>query len=605
VKSLLKLHLSVLAELGRQCSVDIARDSYTVTCRCEDEGDSFLTITLPAFSKALERGLSDGAWPSRDAASSWKYHRGLPAFMQGFLTRVFDLNGRLLRDPDVDCIRAIRQFCLLSQKVKRECTGDRILNAFLSFSRTDEELMYLPGRIDPDRMRTFVRSGHLLFGDMLSLLDRKIANFELIPRHGPGAVAEKSSQLEKRDYAYWTDRIDSVFPYWRYTRNTGYTSPMTVTPHSEIPVRVVGVPKTQSTPRIIAIEPSALQYAQQGLKREIYEYIGRGSLGQILGFQDQSRNQDMARAASSSQRFATLDLSEASDRVHWYLVYKLFERYPHLWEFVNATRSFRADVPEVGVIPLQKFASMGSALTFPIEAKIFTILAACGMREQGSVRSVTSRQLVGKLSVYGDDIIVPVDSTAAVVDWLEHFGAKVNRHKSFWTGKFRESCGAEYYDGHDVTVVRVRSELPSSRQDAAEIAAYIDLRNRLFLAGLWGVVKEMDEELESLIRLPYVYASLSTQAGFLHLVTFDKSHDLRHMKTRFNPHLHNTEVRVPVLKPLSRSYRVDGEAGLLEWFHSSLRRGDLLDRYDGQERATTFNIYRRWAPVYQLNGSAA
>jgi hypothetical protein len=376
--------------------------------------------------------------------------------------------------------------------------------------------------------------------------------------------------------------------------------PVPVSPYDELPVRVVVVPKTQSIPRIIAIEPSTMQYAQQAVKREIYEWIGRGPLSKVLGFSDQTRNQEMARIASSTKKFATLDLSEASDRVHWFLVYSMLRRYPHLWDFVWASRSIRADV-EGDIFPLQKFASMGSALTFPIETMIFTILAALGMKEQGYIRSISPRSLQGELSVYGDDIIVPVDTTGGVIDWLEHFGARVNQNKSFWNGNFRESCGAEYFDGHDVTVVRLRAELPSSRHDAAAIAGYIDLRNRMFFAGMWSVVSEIDKELESLIKLRHVYASQVDTVGFMFLATFCRpSVEME----RFNSDYHYHEVRVPMLKPVAQSYKIDGEPGLLEWFHSSLRRGDLDDRYDSKERASSFNIKRRWIPSYLLGGRA-
>jgi hypothetical protein len=601
MKSLLQLHLSVLSDLGRQCSIDIARDSKTVTCRCEDEGESFLTITLPAFSRALEKGLEQGYWPERNVVSNWKHHQGLPAFMRGFLLCVFDEQGRLRADPDVNCIRAIRQFCLLSQKIERECTANRVRSAFSGFVDTDSQLMFLPARLDKKRLSQFVDAAHVLFGDIFQRCDLLVAQYELIPRHGPGAVAERLSQRDKRNYSYWTDRLESVFPKWRYTVNTGYVSGHAVAPDSEIPVRVITVPKTQSTPRIIAIEPSSVQYAQQGLKRELYELIGRGPLRKVLGFQDQTRNQKMAKHASLTREFATLDLSEASDRVHWFLIYKMLERYPHLWDYVNATRSFRADVSGFGVLPLQKFASMGSALTFPMEAIVFTTLAALGLQESGAIPVITSPdfelfKLIGRLSVYGDDIIVPVRAVDAVIDWLEHFGAVVNRRKSFWNGRFRESCGAEYYNGHDVTVVRIRAELPSSRHDAANIAACIDLRNRMYFAGMWGVVRDLDKELESLIDVPYVHVSSFDQSGFLSRVTSLNKMPLPN-GARFNPNLQRYEFKVPVLIPHGRVYRVDGEAGLLEWFHSSLRRSDLLDRYDSEERATSFSIQRRWQPV--------
>jgi hypothetical protein len=333
-----------------------------------------------------------------------------------------------------------------------------------------------------------------------------------------------------------------------------------------------------------------MQYAQQGLKRELYELIGRGPLSKVLGFQDQTRNRALAQQASITGDLATLDLSEASDRVHWFLVKSILEPYPHLWDFVWNTRSHRADVNGWGVIPLQKFASMGSALTFPLEAIIFTILATAGV-EQTDHRQYTPRQLAGRVSVYGDDIIIPTRATVCVIDWLEHFGARVNRNKSFWNGKFRESCGAEFYNGIDISIERVRHELPSSRTDAAEIAALIDLRNRVYKAGLWDFVSDLDESLESLIRLPLASATLEGTDAYLHRSTFLS---IPSDWTRYNPDLQRTERRVPVLIGRGTSYRIDGEAGLLEWFHDALRRDDLVDRYDSKERASSFIIKRRW-----------
>lgn len=602
MKSLLTLHQATLRSVAQLCSIGIDLDVDYIEERWKDEGDSFLTITLPKFAKALETGLALGFWPDH-APLGFKKHGRLPAFMRGFVIRIFHKDGRLLDSPDADCIWAVRQVCYLSHKVEMECTPERVHAAFQQFVHTDDELVGLPGRIDQDRADQFCATSNKLFGDLFAKLDRQIANYELVPKHGPGSVAESLSPLEKRDYAYWTERLESVFPYWRYTHNSEWPSsqPELVSIDQEIPVRVISVPKTMSTPRIIAIEPSSVQYAQQGLKREIYQEVDSGPLRKVLGFQEQERNQALAQKASVDQSLATLDLSEASDRVHWFLVRLMTKRYPHLWEFVWSTRSHRAKLPDGSVRPLQKFASMGSALTFPLEAMVFTALALCGIESSRKTR-LKVRDLAGLLSVYGDDIVIPTDTVDCVVDWLEHFGAKVNRAKSFWSGNFRESCGAEYYDGTDVSVVRLRHELPSSRDDAAEIASLVDFRNRAYRAGLWCLVTELDEELEAFIRLPLSRVTLEDSSDKFDLrkesyLTKDTflPYPVKHV--RYNPHMHRYERRVPVFKPLARSYRVDGEAGLLEWFHSSLRRGDFVSRYDSQERPTSFSIKRRWVEI--------
>lgn len=588
MKSLLQLHTTMLRELAQHCSTEVTRDIEYMSRRTEDEGESFLTLSLPIFGKALEKGLSEGRFPLRDV-TNFRHVRGLPSFLGGFLKQIFSREGTLLEDPDASAIWAIRQLCFLSYKIERDCTPKRVKAALDQYVSTDAELRFLPKRISAEDRDTFSRVSYRLFGDMFSELDRKIASFELVPRHGPGSVAEKLTPLEKWDLSYWTSRLESVFPHWRYRSNLPCwdTDLDLIAPGDELPVRVVTVPKTQKTPRIIAIEPSTVQYAQQGLKNEIYDFVDRSSLRDILGFSDQTRNQEMARKGSLDGSLATLDLSEASDRVHWWLVQLMVSRYPHLRDFLDATRSQRAEVEGHGVIPLVKFASMGSALTFPIEAMVFTTLALMGMGEQGK-RAITVSRLRGVVSVYGDDIIVPVDRVAHVIDRLETFGFKVNRTKSHWRGYFRESCGKEYYRGEDVSIQKFRHDFPSSREDATLVAGLVDFRNRCYYAGLWGVVRELDKVTKKFVAF---VPSRDSSIGLVHATLLPPN-----QKVRYNEHLQRSEVKVPYLHPHGKSYQVDGERGLLNWFQQVNLRKKAPEEpsFTSQERPTAFSIYSRW-----------
>jgi hypothetical protein len=177
-------------------------------------------------------------------------------------------------------------------------------------------------------------------------------------------------------------------------------------------------------------------------------------------------------------------------------------KWPHLHDAIQSCRSRKADVPGYGVQRLAKFASMGSALCFPIEAMVFTTLAFLGIQRE--LRIPLTRERVKSFSsmvrVFGDDIIVPSDYVLSVVDELSTFGYKVNIGKSFWTGRFRESCGREYYDGHDVSIVKVRSVLPTRRQDATGVISAVSLRNQLYWAGLWKSADWMDNYLGRVLR---------------------------------------------------------------------------------------------------------
>jgi hypothetical protein len=587
MKSLLKLHTSALRNVGLICDTDTTRDELLLSRRWEHEGDSFLTITLPKFAKALERGLANGRWP-KTTVSSFEHHGGLPAFMRGFLLHVFNSDGVILDDPDTDCIWAVRQVCYLTHKVARPTTPEREERALAKFIETDDELGdHFDRHVEEIPWEPFLRTAWSVFGDMFDHLEKVIAHFDLRPSHGPGAVAEKLLHPERWKFDYWPERLEAVFPRWRYSGNTEtrFTHDY-VAPDAEIPVRVVCVPKTQATPRIIAIEPSTMQYAQQGLKREIYSFVGTSSLNNLLGFADQERNQRLACEASVRGDLATLDLSEASDRVHALVVERLLSRWPHLADHVFACRSMWAQVGSHPEVLLNKFASMGSALTFPIEAIVFATITLMSMAECGySIRPSLWGRVV---SIYGDDIIVPTDVVSAVVRNLEAFGFKVNQDKSFWTGKFRESCGREYYNGTDVSVVRLRADLPRSRQDAVLINRFVDFRNRCFQAGLWGVVKLSDALLENVIHIYPGYVPGWAQPPFTGMLYRETALRTKWRARWVNELQHWREHHVAVL-PRKRPYEVSGDGGLFKWFLEAPER-DPMDLLENQERPDAFHI---------------
>jgi hypothetical protein len=158
---------------------------------------------------------------------------------------------------------------------------------------------------------------------------------------------------------------------------------------------------------------------------------------------------------------------------------------------------------------------MGSALTFPVEAMVFLTIIFMAVEEKLN-RPLVRRDLeryFRKVRVYGDDIIVPVDLVPSVIGHLEAFGLKVNRRKSFWTGKFRESCGKEYYAGEDVSIVRVRRVFPSSPTDAAEVTSMVSFRNQLYFAGYWETCKWLDEEIRKVLRYFPVVLPTSSALG--------------------------------------------------------------------------------------------
>ena len=520
MKSLMLLWNSVAASLATRCCTSAHHDVKYVEERSKNEGLSFLTITLPTFAKDFEYCLERGYVDNTVFLSFRKVGR-LPAFLSGFSCLVFDRRtGVLLDEPSIGAIQAVRQLTLLYSKILIDCKPTRVRKAFSEFVKCEQEVKDALGSRS---YLEFDRLASLLFGSLFSEVDLHIYNGDIRPKHGPGATADSLVGNQKFTQKVWPSRLEKYFPYgemvlpnvshWEHQLEVDFLEP-----ESEIPVRVISVPKTMKTPRIIAIEPTCMQYAQQGVLSLIRDAIKASRLDGFIGLDDQTPNQRLSRQGSSEGDLATLDLSEASDRVSIELVQHLLSRHRHLHDATFDCRSQKALLPGGEVLTLSKFASMGSALCFPIEAMVFLTVVFVGI-EQSLGHRLSKRDVfsfLGQVRIFGDDIIVPVEHVRFVCLALEYFGLKVNDRKSFWNGKFRESCGKEWYDGRDVSVVRCRRPLPSTRKNVQEIISAVSLRNQLFQAGLEEPVDFLDRRVLKLLgHFPYVKDS-SPVLGRLH-----------------------------------------------------------------------------------------
>lgn len=592
MKSLMLLWQMTAQEMGGWCQTSTDRDFKTVTDRVAHEGLSFLTITLPQFCKDLQKGLEQG-YVDSNLFAGFRRRAGLPTFLSGFLSRVFSDDGVLLDEPHVDSILAIRQLTLLFSKIELPCSPARVRNAFQEFIQCEQDVRVYD-RLMTDEVRgDFRRVSSLLFANLFSSIDKDVYDGNLVPRHGPGATADRLKGNRKYDQREWPRRLETLFPaiefllpsysFWKDAQRVDILEP-----GAEMPVRVITVPKTLKTPRIIAIEPTAMQYMQQALLEKIVEGVrGDFLLYRFVGFDDQVSNQVMAERGSLHGDLATLDLSQASDRVSNQHVRDLLRNHPWLFQAVDATRSRKADVPGFGVQRLAKFASMGSALCFPFEAFVFLTVCFLGI-EKSLGRRLTRRDLhdhVGRVRIFGDDIIIPKDTVSSVVASLEFFGFKVGRDKSFWNGQFRESCGKEYFAGHDVSVVKVRRVLPSQRTHVEEIVSTVALRNNMFSHGLWRTARHLDDLLDKFLDLPYVHPTSPSLGRH----TF-----LPYQVDRMCPDTHAPLVRGYVVKSRFPDSKLSGPGALLKYF---LKRGVDPHQEGHLERAgrpTSVDIKRRW-----------
>jgi len=558
----------ILMDAAARCAVDNAsvdRDLITIKSRLKHEGISFLTITLPAFCANFERSLAE-----RQVTSEFLHGSGktqcLPSLLKGFTKLVFDSgSGRLLDDPSIDAILSIRQICLFAKKVSLPCHPKRNEKAVWDFIKIEQSFKHVAP--SADLLQVFEEISSILWNRTFH--DIEDAMFCLLPKHGPGATCERVSGNQKYAHKVWYERLEPYFPMDLHIFSSaehmldpkeGLDSIDLIPEDQEKPVRVTLVPKTLKGPRIIAIEPVCMQYAQQALLLYLVKRIERSrfTAGHV-NFTDQTVNQSLALSSSKTQDQATLDLSAASDRVPLELVQRMLKDVPVLRYALEACRSRRAELPTGEVIHLKKFASMGSATCFPIESMYFltVVLTALHVRQGRPVTEDSIHMYSRSVYIYGDDIIIPVYATEAVMQVLHTFGCKVNTAKSFWTGQFRESCGCDAYNGVVVTPTYVRTLPPADRQNAGAIISWIETSNSFYESGFWLTANYMKNVVERAIgKLPIT----SDDSAALGWKSFQKNLTISGWSSDHQcPY-----VRAFVAQPISNRDSIDGYSAQLK-----------------------------------------
>ncbi|DAD51569.1 TPA_asm: RNA-directed RNA polymerase, partial [ssRNA phage Esthiorhiza.2_49] len=196
--------------------------------------------------------------------------------------------------------------------------------------------------------------------------------------------------------------------------------------------RFATVPKDCTKFRGIAIEPSVNVFYQLPIGKLIRSRLNRLGLDLTEGQETHGR---LACEASTEGHLATLDLSNASDTICKNLVEFLLP--PSWFSVLNDLRSPKTFFKGHFVL-LEKFSSMGNGFTFELETLIFhsLVTACCELRVESPF-----------VSCFGDDIIFPTTCSQDVIAFLSVCGFEVNSKKTFTTGLFRESCGADFFDG--------------------------------------------------------------------------------------------------------------------------------------------------------------
>lgn len=312
----------------------------------------------------------------------------------------------------------------------------------------------------------------LAYNDEFALPEISYRDFH----HGPGASASlgRVNPYKKHDTLTSDFLMDYSFPG--------------VFPLSNRPLErtseLLFVPKTFLKWRSISMEPASLMYSQQAVKESMYQWFrNHPYLRRHIHLEDAGYNRKAALEGSFDHNLATIDLSSASDLVSWKLVKEIFRGTKYL-RYLYSTRSTATKLPNGRVLPLKKFAPMGSAVCFPVETLLYCACVDLAFSRQGIRRKKRN------FLVYGDDIICPTVVYEGVCDILESLGFRINHTKTFHSSynSFRESCGGEYFHGIDVTPLRLPRnfswcKLGTVNHHPALYMQYISLCNRLFMHG--------------------------------------------------------------------------------------------------------------------------
>lgn len=553
--------------LRQSLSYDLRRIESTVTSR----GISFVMIDMPEAGRILDSALSRGRIASENLPPTFgkMVHSGSRLLLRGLFEQIFDSTGSMHTDVDPTSVYFLRQVLYLAKKVKEECSDAAVLHEVEEFQKVDVRLRSPSLGWDFD---TFGVEGakHLSFLDsyrrqpdlvsnrdecprpLLAVLDRvsqilssgfgELDWRDIVPRHGPGAVADARTGTDKYLFPNWPKKLEGTFPfcYFGQSREDLHLDVnIDVSPH-EPPSRLIAVPKTLKGPRMIASEPISHQYLQLGIMQWMRKNLPN-PLRSCIDFLDQTPSRELCLRASRDGSIATVDLSAASDRLSCWVVERAFKSNSSLLRALHACRT-RWLVNSTGLgeryfLKLKKFAPMGSGVTFPVQTVIYAYasIAAILYEEGGKINLRSISRAAGKVRVFGDDILLPSSAVYSLAHLLTHLELKVNVSKSHWIGRFRESCGMDAFCGYDVTPLYIRDFEPGTT--AESLVSWVDVSNNAYSKGLWHLCEYLTLKLPKATRklLPVSPRSLSC----LTLLSYSTSQFAR---TRVNHDLQCKEV---------------------------------------------------------------
>lgn len=393
---------------------------------------------------------------------------------------------------DVAAFRKLHQVFAfpLRLNLQLEDLEQTALNSWIDAEKNGQAM---PGRDDPEKA---------ILREWFPKAKRDLLLKHFEPHHGPGSVFEFDETVidpQERSLAckYLTlqfnpfqrefikanaleenighTMMQSALPVtsfdtyeWDYTTGSGRSPEPKYGYHSENgegwTCEVVFVAKSWKTYRTISKEHATQMWLQQGVREAIDWWLttDQSQASRFYKPGTDDVNRILCQEGSIDGFYATYDLTAASDSVSWALVQDWYAE-TSLEDLLYSVRTPYAREQVTGSVYLQsKYAPMGSAVCFPILS--MTMAAICESRrrlyvEQHNLTTQEENDTWPWFHVFGDDIICRYELAPLIEERLVELGFRVNLRKSYYRTDskhyYRESCGVEYLDGQDVSVVKL------------------------------------------------------------------------------------------------------------------------------------------------------
>lgn len=533
----------------------------------KSRGISFLMIDMPDACKVLDASLSRGycSFENMPHTIRGKSKNGqyFPQLFGCLFIELFDGSGNLHSDPDVNVIFFLRQLLLLFKKVDIPCPQKNVDKAIGEFLQIENRmrsptLSWHCDQLDFGYVPLSFVSGCARERDMfggsnpptylLHVLDC-VASYvtskfpvmdplAIIPKHGPGAVADLKTGADKYQFPAWPKKLAGVFEFETFGLPNynfiGTIEPSDVEPYAKL----IAVPKTLKSPRLIASEPTCHQFLQQGLLKWFRRNLPK-PLRRSIDFNSQEKSRELALLSSRDDLYATVDLSSASDRLSCWVVERFFRDRYDILSSLHAIRTRALQYEhegQSGRILLKKYANQGSAVTFPLQSIIYACICAAAIVFD-AYKVPTSRVInkaFSEVRVFGDDICLPSGSLQTLEMLMSYLGLSINWGKTHFKRGFRESCGIDAYDGVDITPVYLSSLSPGV--DYSGLSSWVDVSNVAYSRGLWTLSRYMIDCIEekkrrllhvSPVPLSALYLRTSQRFTYVQAKTrWDKNHQV-------------------------------------------------------------------------------